>query len=212
MVERLADGVEHAVQAGHYFAVGEAEDAEALAFEDGGAACVVFFLRGVGVTIHFDGEHCRAASEIYDVIAEDGLEAELGGFEALGAEVVPEAGFRGVWDWCAFRGRGGGVRGLSFPLSARGERVVERSEAGRGGCFNLSGCLVHAPLPSADHVGSLPLPASGEREIQSNLSAQRHETIHNPLPPRSLEVDFQLVALDLRNQAVAELLVEHAQP
>ncbi len=43
-------------------------------------------------------------------------------------------------------------------------------------------------------------------------SPHRHKTIHNPLPPRLFEVDLQLVALDLRDCAVAEFFVEHAHP
>jgi hypothetical protein len=98
--------VEHAVDVGHDVAVGEAEDLEALHLQVARAAGVVVLLGGVGVAVDLDGEHRGAAGEIDDVAVDHGLLAELDGFEAPGAEVVPEAAF------------GGGGVGAHFPGAA----------------------------------------------------------------------------------------------
>jgi hypothetical protein len=60
-----------------------------------GAGGVVVRLRGVGVAVNFDREHRGAAGEVDDVGGEDRLVAELVVLEAVGAKVVPEAGFGG---------------------------------------------------------------------------------------------------------------------
>src|SRR4051812_28053272 len=66
-----------------------------------------------------------------------------------------------------------------------------------------SGC------PPAVHLSPLacgvaPALACGRR------SAQCDEAVHHPLAARCLEIDLQLVALDLGDLAIAELLVEYA--
>ena len=75
------------------FCVGEADDVPALLFEISGSFSVMLRGQTVGVAIDLEHHHRRAAGKIGDKRADYGLAAELDASEALGAQVIPEAGF-----------------------------------------------------------------------------------------------------------------------